>query len=214
MRAGTSRSQGFMAANASPRILFLAGAMLFPAFLLQQDIVVRTLQIVLFMVLNVMSGRRIRLLQFIIVSAGIVVFNLVIPTGRVLVSVLGLSITEGALKSGLLKATAMTGLIALSQFSIRSDLRLPGRIGGLIGRSLFYFEQIMGERRRIDRKDIIGSIDALLLEIHAAGAADETSAKERVRSTLPGLAVLSAVVLINWSAYIVTLFHPRPIWGG
>ena len=151
MKSPEPRAASFMTTNASPRVLFLAGALLFPAFLLQQDIAIRALQIALFMVLNAISGKRIRFLQYFIVAAGIVVFNLVIPTGRVLLSVIGLPITEGALKSGLLKATAMTGLIALSQFSIRSDLRLPGRIGGLIGQSLFYFEKIMGERRRIER---------------------------------------------------------------
>jgi hypothetical protein len=206
--------KSFMAATTSPRMLFLAGAVLFPAFLLQQDIVVRALQIVVFLVLNLLSGKRIRLIQYLVVAAGIVVFNLVIPTGRVLVSVLDLSITEGALKSGLLKATAMTGLIALSQFSIRSDLRLPGRIGGLIGRSLFYFEKIMGERRRIDRKDIIGSIDALLIEVHAAGTVEQAATGRQVRSTLPGLAILTAVVAVNWGVYIFTLIQPRPIWGG
>jgi heptaprenyl diphosphate synthase len=214
MKSPEPRAASFMTTNASPRVLFLAGALLFPAFLLQQDIAIRALQIALFMVLNAISGKRIRFLQYFIVAAGIVVFNLVIPTGRVLLSVIGLPITEGALKSGLLKATAMTGLIALSQFSIRSDLRLPGRIGGLIGQSLFYFEKIMGERRRIERKDIIGSIDTVLLEIYSAGIVEKSATKTRAHSTLPGLAVLSSVVLINWGAYIFTLFQPRPIWGG
>jgi len=204
----------FLSENASPRVLFFSGALLFPAFLMQSDLVVRALQIAFFMALNAFTGRRVRLIQFLAVSAGIVLCNLVIPTGRVLVTVLGLALTEGALKSGLFKATAMTGLIALSQFSIRSDLRLPGRIGGLIGRSFFYFEKIMGERRKIDRKDIIGSIDSLLLDVQAKSSPEAPGARARPRSTLRGIAILSSLVCLNWGVFLFTLIHPRPLWGG
>jgi heptaprenyl diphosphate synthase len=186
---------------------------------MQQDVVVRAALILLFMVLDVMAGRRVRLLQFAVVSAGIVLFNLVIPTGRVLAAPLGLVITEGALKSGLMKATAMTGLIMLSQFSIRRNLRLPGRIGGLIGRSLFYFEAVMNERSRIDRKDIIGSMDALLLSVMNAGAPappGDTEPEEDADAGMNGrgLAALALIVGFNWAVFVLTLLHPRPFWGG
>ncbi len=210
------RQQGssLLQQNASARVLFLTGALLFPSFLLQQDIAIRAAQILLFLLLNLLSGRRIRFLQYLVVSAGIVIFNLVIPTGRVLVSLLGLAVTEGALKSGLLKATAMTGLIALSQFSIRGELRFPGRVGGLVGRSLFYFERIMGGRKKIDRKDIIGSVDALLLEVQAAGPALAGETEDPVPTTLAGYSILLLSVVACWGAYAFTLMHPHPIWGG
>jgi hypothetical protein len=210
-----------MTPRASATALFICGALIFPPFLLQQDLVIRACMIVLFMVLNALAGRRVRLLQFAAVSAGIVLFNLVIPTGRVLVTVLGLPVTEGALKSGLMKATAMTGLIVLSQFSISPDLRLPGRIGGLIGRSFFYFEAIMNERRKIDRRDIIGSIDSVLLSVTAAGApaADlksrqHNSQLENPRGVSWGLPALLVIVAVNWAAFLLTVVHPRPFWGG
>lgn len=198
-----------MRTNVTPRLLFVCGALVFPSFLLQQDIVIRAFQVVLFVCLCALSGRRVRPLQYLVVAAGIVAFNLVIPTGRVVLAVVGLPVTEGALKSGLLKATAMTGLIALSQFSIRSDLRIPGRIGGILGRSLFYFERIMSERRKVDRRDIIGSIDALLLEVHRAPARGETRAASTSRSTARGVLVLSVLVALNWGALALTLLHPR-----
>jgi len=208
--------------GASPQALFLCGALLFPPFLLQQDLVVRAGLIAAFVALNALAGRRIRVLQSILVAAGIAAFNLVIPTGRVLLAPLGLAITEGALKSGLMKATAMTGLVFLSRFSIRPNLRLPGRIGGLIGRSLFYFEAIMGQRRRIDRKDIIGSIDALLLSVTETGAAegagkplaDRAPTGEGTGGRGKAVAGLIAIVLLNWAVYAATLVHPRPFWGG
>jgi heptaprenyl diphosphate synthase len=192
--------------------LFLAGAVLLPAFLFQQDLVIRSALFLLFMGLNVASGRRPRLLQYVLVGAGIVVFNLVIPTGRVLVSVSGLPITEVALKTGVSKATAMVGLIALSLFSIRSDLRLPGRFGGLLGRSLLYFERIMGERRAIDRRDLIGSIDAVLLSVHQAPLTPNPSAA-RVRTSAVAGGLLVLIVIASWGALAWTLVHPRPFWG-
>jgi hypothetical protein len=206
------RDASFVGRNVSPVLLFICGALLFPAFLLQHDIVVRCAEFALFLGLNALSGKRIRWLQYLVVSLGIVVFNLVVKEGRVLLSPLGLQITEGALRSGLLKATAMSGLIALSQFSIRSDLRLPGRLGGLIGRSLFYFERIMGERRRIDRKDIIGSIDTVLLEVQAEGAAGAQAATSRVRATARGIALVAAVVILAWGALALTLAHPHLLY--
>jgi hypothetical protein len=203
----------FSLAGVAPGPLFICGAFLFPAFLLQQDIIVRALQIALFIGLNAFSGRRIRVLQYLVVIAGIVIFNLVVPTGKVLANVVGLPITEGALRTGLLKATAMAGLIALSQFSIRGNLKLPGRLGGLLGRSLFYFEKIMGERRRIDRKDVLGSIDRLLLEIQAAGAPQEDVAAGQDRFSPPAAVALAVIVLLNWGALAMTLVHPRFFWG-
>ena len=209
-------------AGASPQALFLCGALLFPPFLLQQDLAVRAGLIGLFVILNALAGRRMRIVQSALVAAGIVAFNLIIPTGRVLAAPLGLPITEGALKSGLMKATAMTGLIFLSRFSILPSLRLPGRIGGLIGRSLFYFEAIMSQRQRIDRKDIIGSIDALLLSVAEAGTprdpvpprVGKPAEGERPALRGRGLPALIAIVLFNWAVYAATLIHPRPFWGG
>jgi len=213
----TSASVVLPGAYASPQALFLCGALLFPPFLMQQDIVIRAGLILLFMLLDVIAGKRVRLLQFGVVSAGIVLFNLVIPTGKVLTAPLGLAITEGALKSGLMKATAMTGLILLSRFSIRANLRLPGRIGGLIGRSLFYFEAIMSERNRIDRKDIIGSMDALLLSVRNAGEPAVRESAERNTHTpmnARGIAVLAFILAFNWTVFTLTLLHPHPFWGG
>ena len=224
-------SEVFPGIRASPRALFFCGALLFPPFLMQQDVVVRAGLILIFMLLNTLAGRRVRLLQFVAVAAGIVLFNLVVPSGRVLAAPLGLLVTEGALKSGLMKATAMTGLVILSQFSIRPGLRLPGRFGGLVGRSLYYFEAIMSERRTIDRRDIIGSVDALLLSLGGAtplsgaalqpqGAATQhLSAGSASTAVSPSQGVTGSVVLVllvaaNWGLFAFTLVHPRLFWGG
>jgi hypothetical protein len=207
----------------SPRSLFVCGALLFPPFLLQQDIVIRAGLILAFMLLNALGGRRVRVLQAGIVAAAIVIFNLVIPTGRVLAAPWGIPITESALKSGLMKATTMTGLVFLSQFSIRSSLRLPGRIGGLIGRCLFYFEAIMSERGKIDRRNIIGSLDAILMSIGAPESVpaerlapvswDARGAAHEGRGRARGLASLGIIAAAVWASLAATVVFPHPFWG-
>ena len=203
---------GLLGRSVSARALFATGALLLPAFLFQQDVVIRVLQILLFIGLNAAGGRRIRVVQNLVFMAGIVLFNLFVPTGKVLLTVLGLPITEAALRSGLAKATALVGMIAISQFCLREDLRIPGRVGGLVGRSLFYFHRIMGMRARIDRKDVIGSIDTLLFEAQAAGAAAVPPQELAERTTAPGAIALLAILAVNWAALVYTLVRPHPFW--
>ncbi len=209
---------GFIANNLGPRTLFLAGALLFPAFLFQNDLGLRSLEILLFFLLNALSGRRVRWVQTLVVGSGIVAFNLVIPTGRVLVSIMGVPLTEEALRSGLAKATAVIGMIALSQLSISPDLSFPGRLGGLIGRTLFYFERIIAERKRLRRGRILEQIDGLLLEIHAmcrtdaVGEGNERRSTGR-RTTLAGYAFLGMLVAVTWGLLVLAIVSPGIIWA-
>jgi heptaprenyl diphosphate synthase len=57
------------------------------------------------------------------------------------------------------------GLILLSRASVRSDLRLPGAFGSLLGESFRYFDRIMERKGGIERKDPIGGIDRLMNEL-------------------------------------------------
>jgi hypothetical protein len=209
---GRGAPRTFLASRASSRALFATGAALLPAFLLQQDLVLRALLVVVFLGLNAVSGRKVRLLQSLLVGAGIVALNLVIREGKVLAVVAGLPLTELSLKAGVLKASAMVGLIALSRFSVRSDLRVPGTVGSLLGTSLVYFERIMGARHPMDRRDVIGSIDAILLSAHDEPSAAPVSCP-RTRTSIAGGAVLTLVLLASWGALGWTLIHPSPFWG-
>ena len=103
-------------------------------------------------------------------------------------------------------------MIAISQFCLREDLRIPGRVGGLVGRSLFYFHRIMGMRARIDRKDVIGSIDSLLFEAQATGAATAPARELSGRTTARGAIALLGLLAVNWAALVYTLVRPHPFW--
>ncbi len=203
----------FLSSRVPAVLQFAAGALLMAAFIAQRDLVVRGVEFAAFLALARLTGRRLRLLSYLLVSAGIVAFNLLIPVGRELVSLLGFPVTESALKSGVAKALTLVGLIAASQFSIRPDLRLPGRFGGLLARSLMYFQRIMAERRRIDRRDVIGSIDAILLDVHGSGAAPQDDVRA-VPAKASGVIVLAVIVGLTWVPLAATMVAGRaPFWG-
>ena len=203
----------FLSARVPAELQFAAGALLMAGFLAQRDLVLRAAEFAAFLVLSRLSGRRLRVLSYLLVTAGIVAFNLVIPVGRELVSILSFPVTETALKSGVAKALTLVGMIAASQFAIRQDLRLPGRFGGLLARSLLYFQRIMAEHRRIDRRDVIGSIDAVLLEVHAQGGVVREDAPS-VAVRLTGVLALAGILCLTWVPLVVTLATGRaPFWG-
>lgn len=149
--------------------LFITGAITLPAYLLQDDLVIRLLQVLLFAILALFAGKRIKWIYFLVMVSSITFFNLLVPLGRVLFELGPLTITEVALRNGLLKGLTIVGLVFISLFSVRSDLRLPGRLGGLVARLFFYFERIMEGRHRVEARRLIGSIDEVLGAIYAPG---------------------------------------------
>lgn len=186
-----------LASHLSTRNLFLTGLLIIPAYLLQSSILVRVLQVLLFAFLADRAGKKIKWLYFVIMVSSITLFNLLTPFGRVLVSVGPLEVTSGALRGGLMKGFTVVGLVFISLFSIRSDLALPGRLGGLIGRVFFYFEKILEGRKRIEPRRLIASIDDILESIY--GAADEEPEMERFTKTdTRGWLFSGLLVTVNW----------------
>lgn len=200
---------GFLAENIGSGHLFLLGALLMPSFLFHQHLWVRILQAVQFALLCILAGRRIRLLPTFLTVAGIVLFNLLVPTGRVLFSILAFPVTEEALLSGVRKAATFEGLILLSRFYIRPDLRIPGAFGGLLSRSLFYFERILGSGIQWERKHVMADLDGLLLAVQAEGAAAE-KARSTAGTGLRGYLFAGALLGANWAVFLLA----RIAWKG
>jgi hypothetical protein len=186
-----------LASHLSTRNLFLTGLLLIPAYLLQDSLLVRVIQVSLFAFLADRAGKKIKWLYFVIMVSSITLFNLLTPFGRVLLTLGPLEITSGALRGGLMKGLTVVGLVFISLFSIRSDLALPGRLGGLIGRVFFYFEKILEGRKRIEPRRLIASIDDILESIY--GAADEEPEIERFTLTdTRGWLFSGLLVTVNW----------------
>lgn len=182
--------------------LFLTGALTLPAYLLQGDLEIRLFQVLLFAGLAAVAGKRIKWLYFVIMVSSITFFHLLVPMGRVLIRVGPLPITEVALRNGLLKGLTIVGLVFISLFSVRSDLKLPGRLGGLVARLFFYFERIMEGRHKIEARRLIGSIDEVLASIYAPGMQVEpVELTEGAARESRGWALMAMMgfVIFHWS---------------
>ena len=190
--------------------LLIAGILVLPAYLLQQNLVVRALQVVLFAVTAVLAGKRLQWTYFLSVSAAIVLFHLFAPNGRVLAELGPLQITAGALRTGAFKALTIVGLVFISLSAVRADLVLPGRLGALAGRLLWCFEQIMERRGAVTLRDAAHSVDELLLSLYddlrtLSDAADSVQRRNGIAagSDRAGFAVVASIVGAQWLSLLL-----------
>jgi len=194
----------FLKAHFSAAHLFLTGGLVIPAFLFQNNLTVRVSQVLLFAALASFAGKRIKWNYFLVMVGSITAFNLLQPLGEVILRVGPFAITRGALNQGLEKGFTIVGLVFISLFSIRSDLRLPGKVGGLVGRVFFYFERIIEGKKHLEARRLIESIDTILLSIYTPGQTQpgggEATFTEAGQTTWLGAVCMSSLVLLNWSA--------------
>jgi hypothetical protein len=187
----------------SARALCIAGFLIMPALLFNPNVLFRVFQFLFFWFLAWLSGKKNNPLFTFLVILGIVIFNLIIPYGQVLFSIGAFKITSGALMTGIQRAVTLEGLIMLSRFTIRQDLKIPGLFGELIGESFRIFAIIMDTGQRITRKNLIADIDRLMLELSNDTAEAPQPAVVPVHSTKPaGFVILAAVVILSWLPYL------------
>jgi heptaprenyl diphosphate synthase len=133
----------------------------------------------------------------------IVIFNMLVPFGRVLLSFGVLKITSGALFAGISRAVTLEGLIMLSKASIRGDLHLPGALGQIIGESFRLFALISEKRHLINRKNLVASLDALLIEL--TDAPEPAPSRTIHHSTVLGIVILAGAVLLAWAPWMLII---------
>ncbi len=196
----------------SARALFLCGILTLPALLFQQDLALKALQVLLMILACFLMGRRISVIALVTVFAGVVITNLAVPTGRVLFTVLGFRITEAALKSGFSKAVAVSGMVALSKLTVRRDLKLPGRFGGLVGRCFLYFELIMAHRGGLKRGAVMDSLDAALEDAYGAKALEPEGNGNPARTHPRGYVLIGLFLAVNWTAFAASIAFPQILW--
>jgi heptaprenyl diphosphate synthase len=150
------------------------------------------------------AGKKIKWMYFVIMVSSITFFNLLTPMGRVLVSVGPITITGGALRNGVMKGFTIIGLVFISLFSIRPDLRLPGRLGGLLVRLFYYFERIVEtKRQKLEARRIIGSIDDILDSLYQPGRPQQPPAEAAAMTTAAGAVFMATAVAGNWALLLV-----------
>lgn len=205
------RQHPWMMSNISAGLLFWAGMLILPAYLLQSSLTIRLGQVVLFGVLTTVAGKRLQWFYFLTIILTITIFHLLVPSGIVLATINGFRITLGALRTGLFKAVTIVGLVFISLVSVRADLRLPGRLGSLAGKMFWSFEQIMERRGELDPRRPFISGDRLLFSLYDGLALmDESHARTAERkatasiSSSAGRATVLLVVAVQWLLLFVS----------
>jgi uncharacterized membrane protein len=144
---------------------FAAGLISLPLYLLVTDPYLRLIQVLILALLTILAGKRLLYAYFFFLMLSVTFFHLLVPQGRVLATIAGLTITEGALLSGLYRGATIIGLVFISLFSIRRDLYIPGTFGRLVSRTLRYFEHIYEYRRSASIRGLVPRLDRVLFEL-------------------------------------------------
>jgi heptaprenyl diphosphate synthase len=179
-----------------------------PALLFNPVVMSRILQFLFFWFLAWLSGKKNNPVFTFLVMLCVVIFNLLVPYGKVLYSIGVFKITSGALVTGVNRAVTLEALIMLSRFTIRQDLKIPGLFGELIGESFRIFAVLMERKQHITRKNLIADIDRLMLDLSAADGQRVASQPAGVQAscarTKPaGFVILAAIVILSWLPWVI-----------
>ncbi|HDQ13910.1 MAG TPA: hypothetical protein ENN41_03745 [Sediminispirochaeta sp.] len=164
--------------------LLLIGLLMIPAFVLQSQLWLKGLQMALILLYGLCLGGRVRILPGLLLVSAVTAASLLTPLGRVIGSVLDFPITLGALEQGLHRGLNLVGLVYISRSAVSSKLRIPGRLGNLLYRVFFYFEELTSIRLHRGRSEnFLSGIKERLLYIDQAllnwARGGQLSAEER-----------------------------------
>ena len=192
----------------SAKALCITGLIIVPALLFNPVTPFRVFQFLFFWFLAWLSGKKNNPCITILVIFIIVAFNLIIPYGRVLLSIGIFKITAGALATGIHRAVTLEGLVMLSRVTIRQDLKIPGLFGELIGESFRIFAIIADRKPRITGgaaswKNFMADIDRLMLDLSGDDMVYPHSAAPVSRTKIAGFVILAAAVILSWFPWVV-----------
>jgi len=189
----------------SAKALFLTGLLIMPALLFIPSTEYRCYQFVFLCLLVLLSGKKINFMIMIPIIMFIIVFNLIIPYGRVLFSFGVFKVTSGALKAGVHRAFTLQSFVMLSTLAIRRDLKIPGAFGELLCESLHIFTAIMNKKYTFPKHNVLVEIDNLMLELSnlTLPAPDEKIIKTKPK----GFVILALVVISAWLPYYIFSFR-------
>ena len=194
----------------SPWTAAAGGALLAFAFLFERTLSVKLAMFFFFIFAVHISGKKFSLLTMFIVSAGIILTNLLVPSGKVLFRIGPLAITEFALIEGIMKALTFEGLMLISKASIMPGLKIPGTLGGIVGSSFLYYDRIVEYKGKIRASSLSRDADTMMREvwenesldsgssIRAEGVPVKTVSKARL-----GYAMLAICIILMYTVSIL-----------
>jgi hypothetical protein len=184
----------------SPSFLFVAGLLLAPAIIIQQNLIIKAVQTVIFLSLALLSisvAKRRLIVGSIVFMFTTIVVNLFSPVGRVILRVGPATVTRGALIVGVSKATTLVCLLYLSRFCIRPSVRLPGIFGRYVSETFTYLSKLLAGGRKLTRKNLVQRLDEIFDTVYNEQRFD-VLLKEG-RNTFAGVAVLVSLMVVNWA---------------
>ena len=185
----------------SSSFLFITGLFLAPAIIIQDKLILKLFQTLMFMGLTRLtcySRQRSLIWGSLIFFLTTLVFNLLSPLGRVIVKIGPFIITEGALVSGLSKGFTVLSLVYLSRFCVRNSIILTGAVGRYLSKTLFYLNCLVQEKKliRITGKDVIKSLDTILDNVYNNNKYNVSPGLEK--NNFVGVLFLLTLLFINW----------------
>jgi len=178
--------------------LFAAGLLITLVFLINRTVEIRIVHFMFFYLLAWFSGKKNNVFITLLIMAGIVLCNLLVPYGKVLAVIGPLQITQGSLYSGLEKAFTLGGLIMISRAFIKADLRLPGPVGSLLAESLRILEQMREKKSMFGKGNLITNIDTMLLELETQNTYQQKHVPGRkMQRNLKSIFLLITMILIT-----------------
>jgi len=184
-----------------PVARFAAGMAMLPPFLLIKQILLKAILTVIFTILALLSGKRLRWGYFLVLLVSVSFFQLFFPWGRVIFEFGPVVVTAGALETGLIRGLTLVGMVFLSVAAVRPELELPGTMGGLLSRTFYYFDLLFEGRRRLTRKNFFASLDELLRERFDPDRERTTIAK-REGGRMRGWFAALLAAMIPWFLFI------------
>jgi len=171
-----------------------------PALLFNPFTEYRIVQFLFFWFLAFIFGKKTNPFITILIITFIILFNLIIPYGRVIFSIGVFKITSGSLTAGIHRAFTLAALVLLSKVTVREDLKLPGVFGEILGESLRMFSVLIDRKYRIIGKNIFMEMDNLMLELSEK---DILVNHENPNKTKPiGYIILILIVILSWTPWI------------
>ena len=186
--------------NISPNVLLLSGAAVIIAFIFQKNIFIKASQAGIFVLLNYISGNKIKILNSIFLLIFIVIFNLLSPAGKVIFYVSIFPVTELSLVNGLIKALTFIGLFYISKVFISSDINIPGTFGRLISRTFSYLNDLTKEKIE-NAREPVKSLDKVLLKVYYDPCVERISSS--VKTSTAGAILLIVIIVLNWIVLIL-----------
>jgi hypothetical protein len=190
----------------SPSFLLITGLLLAPSIILQHNLVVKSVQTLVFLgfaLLSVSTGKHRLVVGSCILIATTIIVNLFSPVGQLIVRIGPLRITLGALRLGISKATTLASLLYVSRFCVRPTVRLPGVLGRYVAETFSYLNKLVAGGKRLNRHNLVQSLDAHFERIFKGGRSGHNASEvDEVRkvNTPVGVLLLVLLLITNWGA--------------